>query len=157
MRYYDAISSSYNRLYGVEQGKKWGFVKERVRVCGRVLDLGCGTGFLLRELNAVGLDLSKAMLLRASGKRFCGDAHSLPFRDNVFDWVVSLSLLQDVPDPERVVREARRVGGNLVFSVLKKNWSKERLARLGFEKIWEEKKDWIGFTRARPSSPSSKR
>ncbi|HKD99988.1 MAG TPA: class I SAM-dependent methyltransferase, partial [Planctomycetota bacterium] len=59
------------------------------------LDLGCGTGFFLRDVrrrcpDAVGLDISFDMLglarQEAPGAAVAqGDAESLPFRDGAFD------------------------------------------------------------------------
>lgn len=98
-----------------------------------VLDAGCGTGVLTRELthhvrdagSATGLDLSESMLGVARSR--CPDAifrqgnvTDLPFEDQSFDVVVSSFMLMFVPDPEKAVSEMRRVlrtGGRLVVSV----------------------------------------
>lgn len=99
---------------------------------GPVLDLGCGPGYALQELQAwgpaVGLDFS-AEALRACQKRLRnpgpvlltrGRADHLPYRDHSLLWVVSLDLLEHVEDDEAALRECRRVlrnGGWLVLSV----------------------------------------
>jgi len=96
------------------------------RVSGeRVIDIGCGTGRLLERITAnlkVGVDYSLEMLkvARKRNKDFFlvrGDAHRLPFKDNLFDCgVISLGL-RHFENPEVALKEARRVlkkGGKLV-------------------------------------------
>ena len=87
----------------------------------RVLDVGSGTGALLRLLSgklhpalAVGVDLSPAMCRTArsspSPARFLtGDAEALPFRDGAFDLVISTSTFQWLPRLDEAIAEARRV------------------------------------------------
>lgn len=93
---------------------------------GRVLDLGCGTGELTGriarawpELSVVGLDLFEGHLRLARGAhppaevpnvRFvAGDARATPWEDASFGAVTIRHVLQAVPDPEALLREARRL------------------------------------------------
>ena len=91
---------------------------------GRTLDLGCGTGRnlpLLAATRSIGLDPSWPSLRRArrraAGVRLVqGSAEALPFRDGVFDTVVSGLVLCSVSDPALGLSEVRRVlrpGGTL--------------------------------------------
>ncbi|MEM7705304.1 MAG: methyltransferase domain-containing protein [Pseudomonadota bacterium] len=98
-----------------------------------VLDVGCGTGVLTRELtqhvgdtgSLTGFDLSESMLSvareRCPGATFLqGNVVELPFEDQRFDIVVSSFMLMFVPDPKKALSEMRRVlkpGGRLVASV----------------------------------------
>jgi ubiquinone/menaquinone biosynthesis C-methylase UbiE len=90
----------------------------------RVLDVGCGTGVVTRDLAArvgprghvVGMDPSRAFLrearrrTRAPGVRFRpGDGTDLPFRDGAFDVAVAVTVLLHVPSSDRVLAEMRRV------------------------------------------------
>lgn len=90
------------------------------------LDLGCGTGRYSRILcnrgagHAVALDLSAQMLRRGtSGSRVRARMTELPFRDGVFDIVVSGLAVGHVGDLNRWMRESARVmrqDGVLLYS-----------------------------------------
>jgi ubiquinone/menaquinone biosynthesis C-methylase UbiE len=96
----------------------------------RVLDVGCGTGVITRELarrtrgEVIGLDVDPEMLKAAqylpsgdapvgqgeSVPRYeRGDAQDLPYPDRHFDIVTCHFLLLWVSDPRRTVREMARV------------------------------------------------
>jgi len=85
---------------------------------GRVLDLGCGTGRNLPLVpagaRAVGLEPSWDALQRARRRAprvpvVVGSAEALPFRDAAFDTVLSGLVFCSIPDPNRGLREVRRV------------------------------------------------
>jgi demethylmenaquinone methyltransferase/2-methoxy-6-polyprenyl-1,4-benzoquinol methylase len=90
----------------------------------RVLDLGCGTGFVTRQLRGplvVGLDPSPSMLRRARGRLpevpfVQGNGSSLPFAQGSLDRVFTSHVYGHVlhEDRERFLAEARRVGRELV-------------------------------------------
>lgn len=141
-----------------------------------VLDLGCGTGRglfglkrLFPDLRLVGLDLTLPALMFSKSrlKEFgysvmlcAGDGCRLPFRDGVFDAVVSTRVLQYVPCPDRAVAEMRRVakkGGRVVVCVPNK-LNPVRLVTYG-RRLFSprEVKDWFtkaGFKDIRTSSIS---
>ena len=85
---------------------------------GRTLDLGCGTGRGLPlygpGVRAIGLDPARDSLARARRRAprvplVQGSAEALPFRDGVFDTVVSSLVFCSVPEPARGLAEVRRV------------------------------------------------
>ena len=100
----------------------------------RLLDVGCGTGHLLRMLGAAlpteaklfGIDLSPHYIARAREvlprdldvSLVCDNAEKLPFSDGSFDAVTSVFLLHEVPSEvrARILREMARVArpGGLV-------------------------------------------
>jgi 2-polyprenyl-6-hydroxyphenyl methylase/3-demethylubiquinone-9 3-methyltransferase len=87
----------------------------------RVLDIGCGAGFLTNPLaargwNVTGLDASERSLAVArerdqtrSVRYESGDACDLPHPDESFDVVCAMDFLEHVTDPGRVIAEAARV------------------------------------------------
>lgn len=90
----------------------------------RVLDVGCGNGSYLRELQrrniaAVGCDLSPGMLAAAGShlQLVNADVAALPFASGMFDVVLAPHMLYHVADRTRAAMEMRRVlrnGGRCV-------------------------------------------
>lgn len=80
----------------------------------RLLDLGCGTGWLAEHFaDYTGIDGSPDAVTRAIGHGRAvqlGDVDGpLPFDDEHFDAVVCKDILEHVADPVAVVGEVRRV------------------------------------------------
>jgi len=89
----------------------------------RILDLGCGTGWLLRHLaqqwpagnlpSLFALDLSEGMLQAAAAEnsplRLCADASSLPLATASIDVLLSNFALHWCDDPAQVLAEMHRV------------------------------------------------
>ena len=94
----------------------------------RVLDMGCGTGALLPDLQALspadiyGADILEDHLIVA--KETCpeccltgADVHHLPYQENIFDMVLSHYFLMWTGNPEKALNEMYRItrpGGYLV-------------------------------------------
>jgi ubiquinone/menaquinone biosynthesis C-methylase UbiE len=100
---------------------------------GRVLDVGCGTGYLLRELagqwpqasELTGIDPAPSMIEAATASARdprlgfrVGAAERLPFPDGSFDLVVTTTSFDHWSDQQAGLRECARVlthGGHLVL------------------------------------------
>lgn len=102
----------------------------------KILDIGCGAGFLSNSLGEAGhevfgIDMSEESLKVArkydSTKKInyqFANAYSLPFADNSFDVVCAMDFLEHVEEPDRVIAEASRVlkpGGVFFFHTFSKN------------------------------------
>ena len=110
---YDGLCAVMERT-GLAPFRRWIAAGAR----GRTLDVGCGTGRGLRfygpETSVVGIDPARDSLARAArrvpGSRLVqANAEALPFRDRVFDTVVSSFVFCSVPDPARGLAEVKRV------------------------------------------------
>jgi 2-polyprenyl-6-hydroxyphenyl methylase/3-demethylubiquinone-9 3-methyltransferase len=131
-------------LLRAENALKAPWVAERLRIAmggraARVLDIGCGGGFLARALaseghRVCGLDFSLGSLRAARGPApfsvahvpayVAGDAYRLPFPDAAFDAVCALDFLEHVSAPARAIAEAARVlrpGGLFFFHTFNRN------------------------------------
>lgn len=137
---YDSTAEFYDRRYREIQKRKFQALRSHLREAGRVLDVGCGTGLFLDEISepgrsVVGVDFSADMLEEARENStdaylVSADADNLPFRDKSFDAVISLTLLQNMPEPRRTIREMARVvepGGKIIATGLKKKHSGEEI------------------------------
>jgi len=86
------------------------------KLAGRILDVCCGTGEIVRRLReegggafVTGVDLFRGHLRHADLPVVQGNAYRLPFGDGTFDLVLVRHVLQALPAPLPLMREARRV------------------------------------------------
>jgi len=99
----------------------------------RVLEVGCGTGAILSEIETQslhGLDLEPASLMEArvhapTASLTCGDALDLPYPDNSFSVTYCHFLLLWVRDPQRALEEMKRVTkpGGYVLALAEPDYS----------------------------------
>lgn len=130
--FYDRIAPFYDELFTEHQQHADRMVEllssdhTAGKADTRVLDLGCGTGLLMRRVaeqgfSVTGLDISLASLERISthnGEVIQGDAARLPFRDDSFQAIVSLGAWRHFPAPHWVMAECLRTlmpGGVLII------------------------------------------
>ena len=123
---YDPLSARSERKFGADLKRQL-----LANAHGRVLEIGVGTGLSFLhyppDVELAGVEPSPHMLKRARrraaelGRKVElveAPAEQLPFADDSFDTVVSLTVLCTVRDAQRTLGEIRRVlrpGGRFVF------------------------------------------
>ncbi len=112
---YDRIRKvwPFNRILKREIDAIQLLLKQIDPAAGVVLDLGCGTGQMRSLLplasKPVAMDQSRRMLCNCRKKPYLGyieaDALRLPFRQNSFDLVVSVGLVEYIRDIDALLQE----------------------------------------------------
>ncbi len=148
---FDRSAEKYDEWYESERGRRIDEIETNLimsllkpRKGERILDVGCGTGnysIKLAKLGCVvvGIDPSKDMINRALEKSMklhlkdvsfkLGKAEELPFPDEDFDAVVSVTAIEFFDEVEKAVSEMFRVlksGGRLVIGTINREspWGK---------------------------------
>jgi ubiquinone/menaquinone biosynthesis C-methylase UbiE len=122
---------------------------------GRILDLGCGTGYgskLMidtgKEIKEVyGIDVSSNAINYAEKnhpgpKYICGSAEKIPFPNNYFDGVVAFEVIEHVSNAEKVLEEIHRVlkpNGDLIISTPNPRNLENRIKHFLFKKPYPKK------------------
>jgi len=171
MEHYNALAKAYDTLYGQEQKMKIDFILKNLDLknSGKILDVGCGTCILFENVYDegkifVGLDISEK-ILREGWRKFrdktnlflvLADAEHLPFRDKVFDTIFAITLIQNLPNPIRSLKEVKRVSkseASIVVSGLKRKYTFKEFKSIISKAIFlsesydiEDLKDYIAFS-----------
>ncbi len=111
-----------------------------------ILDAGCGTEIFTRDIidrgsKVIGMDLSAPMVAKGAEQMadmdfngICGDMCALPFSDNRFDKVFSMTAIEFIPDAAQAIDELNRVvkkGGTIVVTTLNSlsPWAEHRIQK----------------------------
>jgi len=156
--YYNEISKGYEELHKEEQLKKIAVISKYIKPKSSdfLLDVGCGTGLTTApwNCNKIGIDPAASLLEKAREKhkdiRFIkAEAEKIPFKDDYFDIVISITAIQNFNDIEKGLREIKRVGKSIfAMSALKRSEKISSISKLikrlfKVKEIIEEDKDII--------------
>jgi 2-polyprenyl-3-methyl-5-hydroxy-6-metoxy-1,4-benzoquinol methylase len=124
----------FEKYYGIENEERKKVSRYYSQVLSNhkiVLDIGCGGGELVRDLNnfgnnVYGTDVSPYAIKTLNKEKGSGvflvhniDKSKLPFKTSFFDAVVLMDVVEHLPSPEKAVLEAYRVlkkGGSLLLT-----------------------------------------
>jgi len=133
------VARDYDAYYTSEQGKTVDDIEKQAIIefmkpvmPGRMLEVGCGTGHWTELFSRMGFrvtatDVSQAMMAYTKNKSLPGvtfseaDVLNLPFPDNHFDQVATVTALEFCGDIQQAFSEMRRVlksGGWLIAGCL---------------------------------------
>lgn len=135
--------SRYDHFLNLDLSKVESFqtIKEWLKGRKRIVDIGCGVGYLTSFWKAVGID-NDPQAIKIAKKRFpktkfiLGDAtKKLPFKTNSIDAVVCYNILEHLPDEgrEKFFKEAKRVlkkDGLFIASYIDEDYWLNRLLAL---------------------------
>jgi ubiquinone/menaquinone biosynthesis C-methylase UbiE len=125
--YWGKIAKHYDgfiRQFAREYPALLKLMKSDLKPDDSVLEMACGTGIISLEISSfvrqvTATDISPEMIAIASTKAqelkinnvgfIIQDGYSLDFQDNSFDTCIISNALHVVPEPERMLKEAKRV------------------------------------------------
>lgn len=122
-------NTHYETLYRTEYGHWWyktrrkiifNIIKKNRSNLGKdikILDVGCGTGLLLKELETLGvccgIDISQKAVdfckKRGIGNVQIADATNIPYPDSTFEVVLALDVIEHIEKDEEALKEIYRV------------------------------------------------
>lgn len=120
--FYDQTAAVYDLADGRRSAQLETWLKTKLKALAdqhgnaSLLDLGCGTGFVMRAARhyfqqVVGVDISPKMLKKAKryGSVVCSDISKLPFKNKSFNVVICFATLHHCFKTEAVFKQTYRV------------------------------------------------
>ena len=107
--------------------KDWNLIESLIRENSRVLDIGCGEGDLIQQLEknltakVHGIEKSQDLALKGIAKGLNitqGDAEKdlLQYADHSFDYVILSQTLQAMIEPKKILKQLLRIGSKAIVS-----------------------------------------
>ena len=110
--HYDELSEKYGQKINIYCQQRFiKIIKKHIGKKQRILEIGCATGYIQNALGRriIGIDLTHSLLKKNKNKVICADALAIPFKNNSFDLVYSVNVLEHVPDADKMIKECKRV------------------------------------------------
>ena len=119
------MEKSMNKIQSIR--KDWDLIESLIRDNSRVLDIGCGEGDLIQQLEknlsakVHGIEKNQELALNAIAKGLSvthGDAEKdlLQYSNQSFDYVILSQTLQAMVEPKKILSELLRVGSKAIVS-----------------------------------------
>ena len=107
--------------------KDWGLIESLIRDNSRILDIGCGEGDLIQQLEknldskVHGIEKNQDLALKGIAKGLNvthGDAEKdlLQYANHSFDYVILSQTLQAMIEPKKILKELLRIGSKAIVS-----------------------------------------
>ena len=107
--------------------KDWDLIESLIRDNSRILDIGCGEGDLIQQLEknlaakVHGIEKNKDLVLKGIAKGLNlthGDAEKdlLQYSDHSFDYVILSQTLQAMIEPKKILKQLLRIGSKAIVS-----------------------------------------
>ncbi len=114
-----------NRISSIR--KDWGLIETLIEKNRNILDIGCGDGMLMEQLEknrnarTHGIELDRDLAAKAIAKGFNvihGDAENdlSQYSNNCFDYVILSQTLQAMMKPKEILSELLRIGSKAIVS-----------------------------------------
>jgi homoserine O-acetyltransferase len=124
--------------YEVKKEADFRAIDEWVMPKDKVLDLGCGRGLLLEHLSAtkevqgLGVDWDLNNAISCVSRRvpiYQEDIFTAlsKFNDNSYDWVIFSRMVESLPEPGSILKEAIRVGRKVAVSFVNHGYWRNRI------------------------------
>ncbi len=130
---YELVARAAAKQFGIEDQVRQ-FVTDYRLKDQKVLEVGSGRGYLQDLVpDYTGLDVSPSVAQHYHKPFVVGSATEMPFADSSYDAIWTVWVMEHIPEPERALREMRRVlkpGGVLFLYVA---WNCTPWAAEGFE------------------------
>jgi len=136
--YFDSVAEKYFQIYNEDTPGGYTFRVRKARILelieksgGRVLDVGCGPGIMVKELIDLGYEFwgidASSNMIKECRKYFeminsihfsIGDATDIKFPDDSFDLVICMGVIDRIKKYELAIKEMMRVtkkNGSLII------------------------------------------
>ena len=109
----------FSKIYEIGAKQMYQDCQPFIKKGSKILDLGCGSGIAAKNFQdffkakVIGTDIKDHRLVPIPFKII--DGESLPFQNSTFDIVLIAYVLHHARDPEKLLREAKRVSKKIII------------------------------------------